>query len=201
MALEQVDRRDKGKISPPPVHEQVLRNGKATQAFIRYLLDLRTSGFNIYDEVDRVIEVVNNIIEGAGLAEDGTYNPNEEAHYIAAALSLNAADVLLDTAVWNYTRELVISTDITITLEAIAQTVLTDATDGNVTITLPDPADCFSESRSLRFAIHKIDTTANIVTILPHGSESVVGESSQVLELGGEIYNFITDGINWYLGA
>lgn len=201
MSLDLTDRRNKGKVSPPPIHEQVLQNGKATQAFVRYLLDLRASGFNIYDEVDKVIEVVNNIIEGAGLNEDGTYTPEELAHYINEALSLNDADQKLDTAIWEYTRELVITLDTATTLEAVAQTVLVDATEGAVSITMPPPADCFDIGRSLRFAVHKIDTSANIITVLPNDGELVVGEASQTLELDGEIYNFITDGTNWYLGA
>lgn len=86
-------------------------------------------------------------------------------------------------------------------LNAATQTVLVNASSGAINITLPDPAECFNDNRSFSIAIHKTDTTANTVTILPNDSELVVGETSQNLLLDGEIYNFITDGTNWYLGA
>lgn len=95
----------------------------------------------------------------------------------------------------------IINVDEDAKLSAATQTVLVDATSGDINITLPSPSQCFNDNRSFSIAIHKIDTTANVVTILPNDSESVVGETSQTLELDGEIYNFITDGTNWYLGA
>ena len=162
---------------------------------------MRRSGFNIYNEVDRVIEFVNNIQEGAGLNNDGTYSPHELSNYIALATSLNNADLLLDTAIYEYTRELITNVSGDATLLAKAQTVLVDASTGPVTITMPFPEECFNGNRSLRFAVHKIDSSSNAVTILPSGSALIVGEASQDLQLEGEILNFITDGTNWYLGA
>ena len=62
-----------------------------------------------------------------------------------------------------------------------------------VTITLDKDAKTIS--------ISKIDTTSNIVNILPFGGETIVGDSSVELLEEGEVLNFITNGTNWYLGA
>ena len=145
--------------------------------------------------------LIENIIDGAGLEDDGTYTPNELAKYISEAITLKSADTLLDAAIWENTRELITAVNTSVTLDAKAQTVLCDAAIASFSVTMPNPSDCFDGDRSFRFAIHKIDTSSNTVTILPNGSESIVGETSQVLELDGEILNFITDGTNWYLGA
>lgn len=213
MALIPIDKSFKERISPPPVHESIVVSNKATIAFIRYLNDLRASGRNIYDEVNRVIEQVNlnieeinslqveldNTQEGAGLGEDGYYLVNALAKYISEATSLNNADVLLDTAIYDYTREYVNTVSISVGLTAVAQTVLVDATSGPINITLPPPVDCFDTGRSLRFGISKTDLTANIITILPNATELIVGEISQSINSEGDILNFITDGTNWYL--
>lgn len=201
MGISKTDKTGQGKISPPPIQEDVVNGGKATQPLVRFLLDLRKSGFNGYDEIDRVIDFANNIQEGAGLNEDGTYSPHDLANYISLATSLNNADLLLDAAIYKYTRELVTTVSGDTSLLPIAQTVLVNSLSGAISITLPPPSDCFDGNRSLRFAVHKIDSTNNIVTILPNGSESVVSEANQYMDLEGEILNFITDGTNWYLGA
>ena len=242
MAIPKTDKSTQGKISPPPIREDIISNNKATQALVRFLLDLRKSGFNGYSEIDRVIEFANNIQEGAGLNDDGTYSPDILANYIKeattlkeadslldtiawslkdgaglnddgtyspssltqyikAANSLYNADVLLDAAIWKYTREAISSVSGNSSLIAQAQTVLCDATSGAISITLPKPSDCFQNNRSLRFAIHKIDSSSNVVNIIPNGLELIIGEASQYIDLEGEILNLITDGTNWYLGA
>jgi len=242
MPFPQLDSLKKGKISPPPIHEEIIKNGKPSQALIRYLLDLRRSTFNAYDEVNSLIEFVNNIQAGAGLDDDGNYTHREGSsyldlsetlyqdstildaiikavtvgaglakdgeytqstisNYINSAISLNNADLILDSAIWDYTREAVSTVTADASLLAHSQTVLCNATGGAINITMPNPSDCFENNRSLRFAIHKIDTSSNAVNILPNGTETMVGEASQSLLLDGEIYNFITDGNNWYLGA
>ena len=43
---------------------------------------------------------INNIETGAGLADDGTYSPSINTHYISGATSLKSADELLDSAVY-----------------------------------------------------------------------------------------------------
>jgi len=201
MAIQKTSNANRGKISPPPIHEQISEKGRLSQALVRFLIDLSRNSSSSNDELDAIIEFVNNIQEGAGLEDDGTYSPDTLAHYISLATSLKNADSLLDEAIWNYTRIAISTITANASLLPEAQTVLCNATDGAIDIIMPNPLDCFEDNRSLPFAIHKIDTTANVVNILPFGTELIVGEASQSLELDGEIYNFITDGNNWYLGA
>ena len=106
-----------------------------------------------------------------------------------------------DITVVQDTKEIVINTSVSIVLNPISQLILCDASNGYINITLPDPILCFESSKSFKISVHKIDISENIVNILPFGSELVVGEISQELELNGEIFNFITDGTDWYLGA
>ena len=201
MGIEKTNKTTQGKISPPPIHEDIVSNNRSTQALIRFLLDLRKSSFNGYDEIDRVIDFVNNIQEGAGLEDDGTYLAHALAKYISSATSLHNADLLLDTAIWDYTREAVSSTTGDTSLLPQAQTILVDASGGPVDIVMPNPAECFENNRSLRFAVHKIDSTTNAVNILPYNTELIVNEASQYIDLEGEILNLITNNTNWYLGA
>ena len=215
MALTLIDTAFKERISPPPIHESIIQSGKATEHFIRFLIDLRKSGGNVYDEINRVITQVNlNIDEinslqnelddtqiGAGLDTDGSYIASLVSNYINSATSLNNADLLLDTAIFDNTRELIVSTISNLSLTVNSQTVLCDATSGAINITLPSPSSCFGGNRSLRVSIQKTDTTTNNVTVLPNSTETLVGETSQILNSEGDIFNFITDGTNWYLGA
>ncbi len=148
-----------------------------------------------------LVILVQNIIEGTGLESDGLYLARDGSNYLDDSENMFEDSTILDNAVFDYTRAYVISTDTSISLSSVAQTVLCGATTGNINITLPPPSECFGDNRSFRFAIHKIDTSSNEVIILPNASELVVGEESQSLLRDGEIYNFITDGTNWYLGA
>jgi hypothetical protein len=199
MSIPGTDKTGQGKISPPPIHERIINNNIPTQALVRYFLDLRKSGFNVYDEIDRVIDFANNIQVGAGLEEDGIYSPDTLAKYISLATSLKNADSLLDEAIWDYTREAISTVTGDTSLLAFAQTVLVNAATGEADIKMPNPADCFENNRSLRIAVSKIDTTANLVNILPFGAELIVGETSQSINCEGDILNFITNGTNWYL--
>ncbi len=141
------------KGSPPPIHEIIVKDGKMTQALVRYL-------FGLTRDVDGVIN------EG-----------------------------------FDEFIELITKTSNNITLKPQTQALLVDATFGEINIKLPPPNESFSSERSINISIQKIDTSENIVNIVPNGSELVVGETSQELILDGEIYNFITDGADWYLGA
>ena len=205
----------KKKISPPPIHESIIDGNKATIAFIRYLTELNVSGGSIYDEVNTVIKQVNLDVEeinslqveldatqsGAGLSTIGEYMASTISNYINAATSLFNADILIDTAIFDETRDLITTVTTNTALTAKNQVILCNATSGAINITLPDPTLSFGSNRSFEIAVHKIDTTANIITILPFGSELIVGEASQTLELDGEVLNFITNNTNWYLKA
>ena len=104
-------------------------------------------------------------------------------------------------ALQDATNELIISTNIDLELTAKNQTVLVDATSGDINITLPKPTNCFIRGRSNKIAITKIDNSDNTVNIIPYDSELVLSENSQELLQRHEILNFITDSTNWYLGA
>lgn len=140
------------KGSPPPIHEIIVKDGKMTQALVRYL-------FDISREVDNVTNETNTL------------------------------------------KEFVFKVSNSTSLTAISQSVLVDASDRIVNIKLPSPSQSFSESRSFKIAVQKIDLSENVVNILPFGDELIVGEVSQTLEDDGEILNFITDGETWWLGA
>ena len=147
---------------------------------------------------NELVILVQNIIEGVGLDTEGKYIQRDDSNYLDASETVYQDSTILDGIT---TRDYVTSTDISISLSSMAQIVLCDATTGDINITLPPPSECFTDNRSFRFAIHKVDTSSNEVIILPNASELVVGEESQSLLRDGEIYNFITDGTNWYLGA
>lgn len=206
MPLIPIDLSKKAKISPPPVHDTIVSDSRPTEVFTRFLIDLMASGRNVYEEINRVIaqvnlniEKINKIQVGAGLEDDGDYAVPIGTNYIDLTTTLSDADSTLDTALYDNVRELITPASVSIGLMAISQTVLCDATSGAINITLPSPASCFSNNRSLKIGISKIDTTSNIVTILPSATELIVGEISQSINSEGDILNFITDGTNWYL--
>jgi len=70
--------------------------------------------------------------------------------------------------------------------------VLVDASSGNITITLPEP------SKDIQVNVKKIDSSANVVTVVPNGG-SIDGESSKEISTQYESYFFISDGTNWYI--
>lgn len=154
---------------------------------------------NLFNNSNDLTDLINRIIVGTGLATDGNYVSSVTSNYINSASSLYSADLLLDSAIYNNVRELITPVSTSSGLLSISQTVLCDATIGAMNITLPPPASCFSGNRSLKIGISKIDTTSNIITILPNATELIVGEASQSINSEGDILNFITDGTNWYL--
>lgn len=155
----------------------------------------------LFDSDNALVILVNNVISGTGLGSDGKYTPRTDSNYLNSSTDMYSDSTLLDIALFNYTREYVNSITTTTALSAMAQTVLCDTTTGNINVTLPPPASCFSSERSFRIAVHKIDDTVNTVTILPNSGELIVGDSSQLLKRRGDVLNFITDGTNWYLGS
>lgn len=67
-----------------------------------------------------------------------------------------------------------------------------------ITITLPDPGLFITSSRTKEVSI--TSAQSSIVTISPFSTELVVGEAGQYL-VEGEVLNFITNGVDWYLGS
>ena len=193
-------------VSPLPVNDRIVQNERPTVTFIRYLQDLKISNTDYSKEINIIIDRVNELeVElnatqvGAGLDTDGTYIPQVGTNYIDSSTSLANADTLLDTAIYENIGQYIINMTGSSSLTTINQLVIADATSGNIDITLPNPALAFSNNISRKIGITKKDTTSNIINILPFDNELIVGETSQSLEIDGEVLNFITDGTNWYL--
>jgi len=150
----------------------------------------------LFSQDEELSILVTNIVEGVGLNDDGTYIIPSGTNFLDISTSIYDALIILDQTT---STTLIINVNINSALDAESQSVLVNATSGDIDITLPDPSSCFDNNRSFRIGITKVDTTTNVVNILPFASELVVGETSQVLLLDGEVLNFITDSTNWYL--
>jgi hypothetical protein len=81
------------------------------------------------------------------------------------------------------------------TLTQDDRVIITDATAGPITLTLPKAV--FSPSR--QFDIKKIDITANIVTIDPDGSETIDGDPTMTLLSKDETVRIYCDGTEWFI--
>jgi hypothetical protein len=79
------------------------------------------------------------------------------------------------------------------------EVITVDASGGPVTITLPPAADL----DGITFAVFKVDSSANDVTIEPDGAEEIGGASSRVLNAEFEGSVFVADGDNnrWLIVA
>lgn len=71
--------------------------------------------------------------------------------------------------------------------------VLVDASTGAVTVTLPTP------TTNTAVGIEKTDTSSNVVTVSPNGTESVNYGSAEDLVAQGESLDLISDGVDWYV--
>ena len=177
----------------------VTPEGKPTYAMVFYLQSMQVVTEQSVEGLDALQKELDDTQTGAGLNSGGNYVPSTTSNYIDTATSLFIADLLLDNAIFDNVRELIVSATIDTQLSEASQAVLVDATSGALNITLPNPVNCFSNNRSYKIGITKIDITSNVVNILPFATELVVGEASQQLLTDGEVLNFITDGTNWYL--
>ena len=73
-------------------------------------------------------------------------------------------------------------------------TVLADATSQNLTITLPDA----TLKQGINIFVKKTDATAHTVTILPFGSQTIDGETSQIISSKNVSVQLISYS-NWYI--
>lgn len=145
-----------------------------------------------------ILTELNTAETGAGLNANGTYNTPSGTNYLDSTTSIQNAVETLDGAIGSQ-KIVVKTTNYSVTEEN--QLIIANATSGAINITMPPPANCFSNSCSLTITITKSDITSNKVNILPNASETIVGETSQYLQSEGEILTFITDGSNWHLGG
>lgn len=74
------------------------------------------------------------------------------------------------------------------------ETILADASGGAITITLPDP----TSYPNYEVMIKKIDSSANAVTVSPHGTETIDGASSMTLANQNDAVRLRSDGSNWF---
>lgn len=100
-----------------------------TQYYLAYQNDVDAANGALQTEID-------NIEQGAGLDEDGTYSAKDDANYISGATSLKNADELLDEAVKNLNdsvtaNKVIAGNGISVSAAASGTTVsaLIDATD------------------------------------------------------------------------
>ena len=74
-------------------------------------------------------------------------------------------------------------------------TILVNALSGNVTITFPDATD----NSGKIYNIKKIDSSGNLVILLPSGTQKIDGYSSQQIANMNTCLTIITDGVGWFI--
>jgi hypothetical protein len=90
---------------------------------------------------------------------------------------------------WNLLAQTVVRTITTNTTLAITDnTILADATSGNITVTLP------LATAKKEYKIKKIDSSANTVTVARTSTDTIDGATSFVITDQYEAYSFISDG-------
>ena len=140
--------------------------------------------------------IISNLIDGTGLNSDGLYEAPSGGTLISSSTSLYNALFIIDNLTASEKVQSV-STHTALTDESVS--VFVDASGGAVNITLPNPGLCLNDGRSYRFGITKLDSTSNVVNILPYNTETIAGSASETVEAQEEVLNFITDGTNWHL--
>lgn len=185
----------KGKA---PSRELLANIFKGSHEMIKEFEKLYDTDQDEQEQIDALQAELDRVETGAGLETDGTYITPTDSNYINSSISLADAIDLLDEAI---ACKIISVTSTYSASSTIDQNLLCNATTASFTVTLPDPTLYFNSvlETSKKIAITKTDTSLNVITISPFASELIVGESSQTLELQGEVLNFITDGTNWWL--
>ena len=88
------------------------------------------------------------------------------------------------------------STSIGITLSALDQIVLVDATSASVTIALPAVA---SVPPGTWYAVKKTDATGHAVTVNPDGSETIDGNTTVQISVQHTTITIVSDGSQWHI--
>jgi hypothetical protein len=81
------------------------------------------------------------------------------------------------------------------TLTTSQTVVLCDASSGAITVTLP----AASGNDGRHYHVKKIDSSGNAVTIDGNGSETIDGETTQVITMQYNSINIVCDGSAWYI--
>lgn len=100
-------------------------------------------------------------------------------------------------AVQNYTLNVLggATTTVSSGQELAAGTYLVDATSGDITVTLP----AASEADGVLIRIKKKDSSANAVIIDADASETIDGETTQVLNIQYASLSIVCDGTEWFI--
>lgn len=86
------------------------------------------------------------------------------------------------------------------TLDEQQLTVRVDATGGPFTVHLPQASTAIADGIGRVYNIKRIDTTVNVVTIAPFGSELIDGEASlQMDDSLRECFTLQSDGKGWVI--
>lgn len=112
---------------------------------------------------------------------------------------MDARDVLLhqEQKVVEVVRRLLrrpMTTTASITLKAIDNIVLVDATGGAITITLPPVA----QHSSRVYTVKKIDASGNAVTVDGNGAETIDGALTAVLAAQWDSVMIVSNGTAWF---
>lgn len=81
------------------------------------------------------------------------------------------------------------------TIDATDSFILADASSGNIIITLP----AASTSSGRTYNIKRIDATANTVSIVRDGSDTIDGATSKSLNIQYESMTFVSSSSSWYI--
>ena len=184
----------------PPNRQLLSKIFNNNHEMIKTFEDLFRINTNVSDALDLLQKEIDKIEAGAGLETDGTYISPSGTNYLDSSTSLADADLHLDVAIGNIeSRQKIINKSVDYQALNENQIIIVDAITGDVNIILPNPVTFLDNTFSNTIGITKKDITNNKVNILPFASELIVGETSQYINQEGEVLNFITDGINWYL--
>lgn len=144
---------------------------------------LNETGMSTSQPVDmnnnKIVEVANPTAE----QDAATKNYVDSGSAILTNKTIHGLNLAISSKTANYT---LIATD---------HTVLFDATSGNRTATLPAAAGATGRV----YVVKKIDSSANIVTVDPNGSETIDGASTKVLSTPWESVTIQSTGSSWVI--
>jgi hypothetical protein len=83
----------------------------------------------------------------------------------------------------------------TTTIDAEFEIYLVNAASGAVTVNLPTA----SQSEDQKYFIKKIDSSGNIVTVDPDGSETIDDQTTQLLSNQYDSIEIVSDGSEWWI--
>jgi len=120
----------------------------------------------------------------AAIGSDGVFTTNNAIIAPAAFAAATASPVIYPT------------TSVTTTYAAlnINDVILSDATGGSFSVTLPLAAESFK-----KIIIKKIDVSGNTVTVDGNGAETIDGQLNYQLTLQYESITIISDGTQWFI--